>query len=265
MNDRLNIAAIQTLLYWKDPQANLAYFESIIKTFPKNTDLVILPEMFLTGFVVDPHRHAVSMDGDEISFLKRICQKEGLDILGSVIVKDDEHYFNRLVFIDKEGTLEYYDKGHLFTFGGEHKKFQPGTGPKIFQCRGISFMPLVCYDLRFPVWARNSYHKEKGYAYDVLIYTANWPASRSRVWTALLTARAIENQCYVIGVNRVGVDGEGLEYSGDSVVINARGEVVAAANPNEEQVLFYTIDSNELYEFRTKFPVGPDWDRFIMH
>ncbi len=264
MNHKLNIAAIQTYLYWKDPEANLTHFESIITTIPDDTDLVILPEMFLTGFVVDPHRHAVSMDGEEISFLKRICQKRGFDILGSAIVKENEHYYNRLLFIDRQGTLEYYDKRHLFTFGGEHEKFRPGNEPKIFQCRGISFMPLVCYDLRFPVWARNTYNTDGGYAYDILIYVANWPAARSRVWSTLLTARAIENQCYVIGVNRIGTDGEGLDYSGDSVVINARGEVVAAASPNEEHVLFYTIDINELNKFRAKFPVGPDWDAFLL-
>lgn len=259
---KIKIAAFQSSLLWQDISGNLNNFKDKIAQEGANTDLIILPEMFLTGFVVNPTEYAISMDGAEISTLKQLSKEYDVVIAGSVIIRESENYYNRFLWIQPDGDVSYYDKRHLFTFGGEDKNFVAGQKDAIFCLKGIKIKPLVCYDLRFPVWAKNSYDEGNGYEYDVLIYTANWPAPRAEVWKTLLKARAIENQCFVIGVNRVGTDGEGLSYTGDSRIINARGEIVAETQSSENQIIRYCIDKKELETFRSKFPVGPDWDIF---
>ncbi|PLX00686.1 MAG: amidohydrolase [Marinilabiliales bacterium] len=261
----VNIAFVQASLFWQNHAANLSKFKQIIESLSDDTGLVILPEMFLTGFVVNPEPNAISQDSAEIKELQKLSAIKNLVISGSVIIKEKNQFYNRFLWISPDGSISYYDKRHLFTYGGEDKNFNAGNSLKTFNLKGIKFRPLICYDLRFPVWSRNRFSKEHGYEYDVLIYTANWPSPRSQVWSALLKARAIENQCFVLGVNRVGTDGEGLNYSGDSVLFNARGEVMAKAEASKELVINATIDLAELNSFREKFAVGPDWDDFTIH
>ncbi len=260
--NKIKITALQSSLVWQNHEANLDCFSKKIRNASPDSDLIILPEMFLTGFVVNPTHHSVTMDGDELKRLVELSSKVDAVICGSLIIRESKNYYNRLLWISPDGEVQYYDKRHLFTFGGEDKNFVAGEKKPVFTLNGIKIKPLICYDLRFPVWSKNSYDKDAGYGYDMLIYTANWPEPRKEVWRALLKARAIENQCFVVGVNRVGTDGEGLTYTGDSMVISARGEVVAAAVPSQEETIEYTIDKNHLEEFRAKFPVGPDWDSF---
>ncbi|PID92833.1 MAG: amidohydrolase [Bacteroidetes bacterium] len=262
---KLSVALFQSSLHWKDVAGNLAFFSRLITQEHGDADLIILPEMFLTGFVVDPAAYAIEADGEEIGQLKRLSSEKQAVICGSVILREGSHYYNRLLWIHPDGTVTHYDKRHLFSFGGESRRFVAGEKNLIETINDFRVQPQVCYDLRFPVWARNSYREETGFGYDLLIYTANWPASRAEVWKALLKARAIENQCYVIGVNRVGTDGEGLTYSGDSMIINARGEVVASAPPSQEHLLEYVLHREELDKFRKDFFIGNDWDSFSIN
>lgn len=253
---------IQTSLFWQEPERNMAHFSRLIKRMDSTSRLIVLPEMFLTGFVVQPQQHAQAMDSAYIVALQQLSREKECVICGSLIIREGENYFNRFLWIRPDGGIEKYDKKHLFTFGGEDKNFLPGRENVIFTLEGIRFKPMICYDLRFPVWARNRYSQETGYAYDVLLYTANWPEPRRAVWKTLLKARAIENQCIVIGVNRIGNDGEGLHYAGDSRVIDARGKKIASAARGKKATISFMLDCNALHTFREKFPVGPDWDAF---
>ncbi|HRZ76167.1 MAG TPA: amidohydrolase, partial [Bacteroidales bacterium] len=231
----LRISLIQDELVWEDPAANRARFQAILESM-EDTDLVLLPEMFSTGFTVHPQRVAESMDGTTIQWLRRMARESGKAMAGSLIVKEGESYYNRLVFCHPDGALEHYDKRHLFRMGGEHLRFGMGNHNIMVNYRGWKIRPLICYDLRFPVWARNRY-SEGNYDYDLLLYLANWPRARRHHWMTLLSARAIENQCYVAGLNRVGTDGAGVSYSGDSRVIGPGGEEITVAGEEAPCVL----------------------------
>lgn len=262
--ENIYVALIQTSIYWKDQQKNIQHFTDLINRIDDNCDLIILPEMFTTGFVTSPKNHSTSMNGEIINWMKKTALAKKAVLTGSVIISENRNFTNRLLWVTPEGNIDYYDKRHLFTFGGEDKNFCQGKERKIFTIKGFHFAPLICYDLRFPVWAKNQYCHETGYAYDCLLYTANWPDSRRIVWKTLLHARAIENQSYVIGVNRVGSDGEGLNYSGDSMAINAKGETLQFSENSTEEIFYAVLNRNELATFRKKFPVGPDWDNFSL-
>lgn len=252
----LRVSLVQYDIVWENKKANLDYVENAIKKLAGTTDLVVLPEMFSTGFTMNSHKMAEPVEGKTISRLKECARQYDIAICGSYIVKDGESYYNRGFFITPQKEY-YYDKRHLFRMGSEPQSFSAGEKRLIVEHKGFNICLLICYDLRFPVWARNVDNE-----YDLLIYAANWPASRRKVWDALLTARALENMAYVCGVNRIGTDGNGLSHSGLSKMINARGEDMLLIEPDTEQTKTVSISKDELEHFRAKFPVWKDADRF---
>lgn len=252
----LSIALCQSELIWETPEANRKAFEQRFEAIEPGTDIIILPEMFSTGFSMDPYKIAETWPGETVDWLKNSAKKYMCAICGSIMVKVGDDFFNRFVWIDDSGNIEIYDKRHLFQMGGEHEVFKAGEKQQTINYKGWRIAPFVCYDLRFPVWSRNIDR------YDLAIFVANWPAARSAVWEKLLMARAIENQCYVAGVNRVGTDGRDLFYNGNSLLINARGEVVSEFILEKDEVRCYDIQLDQLQEFRKKFPVFDDADDF---
>ncbi|MBP7463445.1 MAG: amidohydrolase [Bacteroidales bacterium] len=247
---------IQDQLVWENPSANRKHFEAIIRGLTE-PGLVVLPEMFSTGFSMQSHKLAEDMQGETINWLRQLAATTGMTLCGSLIVFENSRYFNRFVFVTPN-SLEYYDKRHLFSIAGEDSFFSRGNRRLLIQWEGWRILPLICYDLRFPVWSRNQNN------YDLLLYVANWPASRRNVWDALLRARAIENQALVLGVNRIGSDGEGLAYNGGTCAISERGDIVAAAPDNSPSVLEITYDSDTIADFRQKFPAWKDADSFTI-
>lgn len=259
MSQYLDITLIQASLAWEDKQANLARFEDKIRALPAGAELVVLPEMFSTGFSMNPAALAETMEGETIRRLRQLSVEKRVVITGSIIIEEDGRYFNRLVWVLPDGKLGTYDKKHLFAFAGEHKFYTAGTRRLVASVKGWRINLLVCYDLRFPVWSRQQSTEDP--EYDVLIYVANWPERRSHAWKTLLQARAIENQCYVIGVNRVGVDGNGINHSGDSMVIDPMGEVLYQKS-NEEDVFSIRLSREHLDSIRSKLPFLKDADDF---
>ena len=257
----LNIAILQLDLAWKDKKSNFIAIENLLDNHKLQKDLVVLPEMFGTGFVTEPKEVAEKMAGETSQFLQEQAQINQCNIMSSAVIEENNNYYNRILWTERSGEIKCYDKRHLFTFGGEHKLFTGGNKREIFNINGWNICPLVCYDLRFPVWAKNTY-QNGSYAYDVLIYIANWPSVRSHAFRQLLIARAIENQCYVIGVNRVGVDGNGLYYQGNSTVIDFNGNHILEMKPDEVGLGYTILDYQALEKVRKNFPVGTDWDSF---
>lgn len=263
--EKLSISLIQLDLVWENPAANLALIEQEL-TKISNTDIVVLPEMVNTGFSMNSARLAEPMNGETITNLSALAKTNNVAIIASFICQENNHYYNRLVFIEPEGKLHHYDKRHLFRMAGEEDHFTAGNNRIIINYKGWKILPLVCYDLRFPVWSRNTFDTDrKTYlnpAYDVLVYIANWPKARVGAWDKLLLARAIENQAYVIGVNRVGIDGNDVLYSGNSAVIDPKGEYILTPVIEETITLISQLSYAELKNFREKFPVGMDADEF---
>lgn len=261
----MQVTLIQTSLFWEDREKNLAHFNNLLNSVQEKTDLIVLPEMFTTGFTMNPSKLSEPASGPTLAWLQQKAQEKNAVITGSVAVEEKGNYFNRLFWVQPNGTFSFYNKRHLFRMAGEDKHYSAGEN-KIIQAIGeFKICPLVCYDLRFPVWSRNTFTKNNGSytaAYDVLIYVANWPEVRSYPWKQLLIARAIENQCFVIGVNRIGADGNNIAHSGDSMVINPRGEIISKTKANEESIETVSLDYNYLSEFRKVFPVGLDADDF---
>jgi omega-amidase len=255
----MKISIIQPDLIWEDKSNNLRNLDKLILPLFNKTDIVILPEMFNTGFTMNPKQLSETPDAETYEWMKRTAQKGNFGLCGSYMVKEDLNFFNRWVFVSPENDFWYYDKRHLFSIGNEDKFFCTGKSRLIFTFRNVRISPYICYDLRFPVWSRN--HND----YDLGIYSANWPDSRREVWITLLKARAIENQCYVAGSNRIGSDGEGINYCGDSMIINPRGEIIASAKPNEESFVTGKISLTELSDFRKEFPVSNDADNFSIN
>lgn len=257
----LHITYIQADLKWEDKEANLQRFGKQMESLPIETDLILLPETFTTGFPVEPKKFAENEDGTTMQWLRQQAEKTQAVVCTTFPLEKEGHYYNSLVWMRPDGTYELYFKRHTFTMGGEDKLVERGEKQLIVELNGWRIRPMVCYDIRFPVWARNRY-QEGRYEYDLGFYLANFPDSRMNVWNTLLQARAIENQAYWIGVNRVGEDANGLHYSGESQVINSRGEVISKAEAYQESVLHCTLDYDKLERFRQKFPLGPDWDKF---
>jgi predicted amidohydrolase len=253
----LTISIIQTNLHWENKAANLRMLEDKIKNREQPTEMVILPEMFTTGFSMNPNAFAETMDGETVAWMKRIAAEEKIILVGSIIAKEDDNFYNRLIWMLPNGQYGQYDKRHLFGFAKEDEHYTAGTKRLIAQAKGWKINLLVCYDLRFPVWARQSSEGE----YDILIYVANWPERRSHAWKTLLCARAIENQCYVIGVNRVGDDGNNIYHSGNSMIIDPLGQVLYH-KADEEDMFTITLEKENLQEVRTKFPFLKDADAF---
>ena len=249
----MNITTIQSNIIWEDKDSNLKNYQSKIDNI--ESDLIILPEMFTTGFTMNPKPHAETMDGKTVQWMKDNASKKDLAICGSVIIEEEGKYFNRFIWVNPDGSIHYYDKRHLFSFAGEDEHYASGNSKIVIEYKGWKICPLICYDLRFPVWSRNTED------YDVLIYVANWPSKRKMAWRSLLVARAIENQCYVIGVNRVGEDGNNLSYNGDTSLVNALGETLYI-NSQTEDVFTTTLSKLELSKVRNSLPFLKDKDNF---
>lgn len=257
----LTITIIQSNLSWEDKAANLRMFEDKIDAIEERTELVVLPEMFSTGFSMKPEQLAETMDGATVSWMRRIATDKKIIITGSVIIKEDEKFYNRLIWMLPNGDFGFYNKRHLFAYAGEDQHYSAGNKRLIASAKGWRINLQVCYDLRFPVWARQSPPDKTVLEYDILVYVANWPGKRSHAWKTLLCARAIENQCYVIGVNRVGSDGNNIYHSGNSLIINPLGEVLYHM-ADEEDVFTITLEKEMLNEIRSKFPFWKDADDF---
>lgn len=263
----LSITIIQSNLHWQNKTANLAMFEEKINAIPEKTEIVVLPEMFSTGFSMEAATLAEPMEGETVQWMQRLAVKRKIILTGSVIIKEGEHYYNRLLWVLPNGQLGMYDKRHRFAFAGEDNHYTAGNKRLIASVKGWKINLQVCYDLRFPVWARQGAVAPAGDGqgsapeYDILINVANWPERRKHAWKILLQARAIENQCYVIGVNRVGDDGNQIHYSGDSMIIDPLGEVLYTKE-NEEDVHTIILQKEKLQETRTKFPFWKDADMF---
>jgi omega-amidase len=250
----MNVSLIQYNIAWHNPEANFEKVEQLCKSITGGT--IVLPEMFSTGFTMKAELVAEPLNGASVSFLKKLANNSKANVLASVVIEESGKYYNRMFWVKPNGEFEYYDKKHLFTMAGEHEHYSAGTTQSQWEIDGWQCKPLVCYDLRFPVWARNTKDKP----FDVLFYVANWPSARVSAWDALLKARAIENQCFVVGVNRVGKDGNDIDYNGHSTVIDPYGTVVAFSDV--EEVLSIDLDKKLLTSFREKFPVLNDGDGF---
>jgi predicted amidohydrolase len=253
-SEKLNIALFQTDLTWESPADNIKRLAEQIDDF-RGADIIILPEMFTTGFSMEPEHLSEPDKGESYQAIAKLAVRADAAIVFSMITEVQAKYFNRLYFIFPDGSSAHYDKKHLFTMGEEDRHYSPGDRRLYVDYKGWRIMPLVCYDLRFPVWSRNVSN------YDLLIYIANWPQVRADVWKSLLKARALENQAYVAGVNRIGTDGRNLEYSGDSQLIDARGNLILDMKSGHNPAI-KTIDKTSLYDFRKKFPVLNDKDSF---
>lgn len=255
----LRVTVIQTELTWHDAQANRARFERLMRPLAGQTDLIVLPEMFTTGFTMAAEEVAEPVDGPSTQWLRKMAAETSATITGSIVTKDGGRYFNRLIWMRPDGAFASYDKRHLFRMAREHEHYAAGQERLIVAIDGWKICPLVCYDLRFPVWSRNRLGTQA--EYDVLIYVANWPDRRRYAWQTLLRARAIENLSYCIGVNRVGKDAQGLDYAGDSAVIDFLGQPLAEKS-GAEFVATVSLDRAALDAFRAKFPAHMDADEF---
>ncbi len=265
----LTLTTIQTDLHWENKEANLRMLEDKFRNLEERTEIIILPEMFSTGFSMSPEKLAESMDGETMAWMKEMSARYKVILTGSIIIEEEKHYFNRLIWMQPNGQYGYYDKRHRFGFAGEDQHYTAGTKRLIASVKGWKINLQVCYDLRFPVWARQqpvlnpaeSEGKQSVPEYDLLIYVANWPERRNHAWKTLLCARAIENQCYVIGVNRVGKDGNDIYHSGNSMVIDPLGEVLYHM-AGEEDNFTITLQKEQLDSIRSKFPFWKDADHF---
>ena len=258
MQDQLKVAIVQSDLVWENPKKNRKNFSEKIKSISKKVDLIVLPEMFTTGFTMNAEALAETMDGKTVSWMQKKAFKTGAAIVGSLIISEAGKFYNRLLFVEPSGTITTYNKRHTFTLAGEDKVYAAGTNKVIIKYKGWSFCPLVCYDLRFPVWARNVEN------YDVLLYVANWPKPRILAWDTLLKARSIENMCYTIGVNRVGLDEVQNEYSGNSAIYDVLGNAITSIKPNKEQIEEVTLEKNHISFYRNKLKFLDDKDEFTL-
>lgn len=253
----LRVTLIQSALVWENPEANRQHFAQRIAQLEEPTDLIILPEMFTTGFTMNNAPLAETMDGPTLQWMREMAQQSGAVVTGSFIAKEDGHFYNRLVWMQPDGAYQHYDKRHLFTLAGEDNYYTPGQQRLLVEWKGWKIMPLICYDLRFPVWSRNVER------YDLLIYVANFPERRAYAWQQLLIARAIENQCYTIGVNCVGVDGKENSYSGDSALHDYEGQTVYRIT-HAEDVFTTTLNASGQQTFREKLAFLEDQDGFVI-
>lgn len=267
----LTFSLIQTKLHWEDKAANLAMLEAKIRSIPSGTHVIVLPEMFSTGFSMRPEQLAEDMNGPTVAWMQRMASEKKVILTGSVIIQEavdsangeEPQYFNRLIWMLPNGHYATYDKRHLFGFAGEDQHYKPGSKRLIASVNGWKICLQICYDLRFPVWSRQTPEQEpgEGAEYDVLLYVANWPERRIHAWKTLLQARAIENQCYTIGVNRVGEDGNGIYHNGNSLVSDPLGTLLYEKE-HEEDLHTITLSKETLMDLRMKMPFLKDADSF---
>ena len=254
----IRISLIQTALCWEDPAMNYQMLEPLVLSQAGKADIIVLPEMFATGFTMNASNNAQDMNGAGVQWLRRMSGITSAVITGSLIISDNGKYYNRLIWMQPDGEMQHYDKRHLFSLAGEEKVFTRGNERKVFEWKGWRIFPLICYDLRFPVWSRRT----KSFDFDLLLYVANWPERRSNAWKKLLPARAIENQCYVAAVNRIGHDGNQIFHTGDSAILDYTGEAIASASSGETVIINAALEKSKLYEFRNQFAFGQDADEF---
>ena len=256
MKNELKIVGIQADLVWENPEKNITFFEEKINDLSTDVDLIVLPEMFTSGFTMKPENVAEKMNGFSISWMQKLAKEKQMAICGSLVISENGKFYNRFVFVDENGTIETNDKRHSFTLAGEDKVYTSGTKQLIIHYKGWKICPLICYDLRFPVWARNTNN------YDLLIYMANWPIARVKAWDTLLKARSIENMSYVIGVNRTGKDANNYEYSGNSLILDYLGEELSNLSKNEVGIVTSVIYKDKLGFVRNKLGFLNDKDSF---
>lgn len=256
MKDTLTISLVQTDTVWQDISRNLQRLSEKLNDISNEVDIIVLPELFSTGFTMEAHGVAESMAGEAVQWMLRQASEKKSLIIGSLLIEESGNFYNRLIVAFPGGELMHYDKRHLFSFAGEDKVFKPGQDRLIFEYKEFRICPLICYDLRFPVWSRNTED------FDLLIYTANWPDARMLAWDTLLKARAIENLCYVAGVNRVGVDNNDLVYTGHSGSYDAMGASLLKLEAGKEEIQSFTIDKLHLQQVRGKFRFLDDKDEF---
>ncbi len=257
MKETLDIALIQSHLAWENPIQNRSAFAKDIKTLKHDVDLIVLPEMFTTGFTMNAVAVAESMQGDTVNWLRQMAKDKKCAVAGSVIIKENEKYYNRFIFMLPDGSYKSYDKHQLFTLAKEQEVYTAGNDEVIITYKGWKIKPQICYDLRFPVWARNTN------GYEVLIYVASWPKPRIAAWDTLLKARAIENMCYCVGVNRIGLDGKGYEYNGHSGAYDVLGNSIVDEHPIEkEKIIYATLKKSHVKNTREKLPFLEDADTF---
>lgn len=255
MTSHLRVTLVQAEIAWQAPATNRRALAAHFRGLTGHTDLIVLPEMFSTGFSMDAEGLAESMDGPTVGWMREEAAATGCVITGSLIVRDGEHCHNRLVWARPDGTLEHYDKRHLFRMANEQQHYAAGTRRLIVELKGWRICPMICYDLRFPVWSRNWGD------YDLLLYVANWPQRRAHAWSTLLKARAIENLAYVVGVNRIGKDGNGATYGGDSVALDFLGQPLSSEGGGD-RVETAVLDFGSLQKYRDAFPAHLDADRY---
>ncbi len=255
----MKISVIQPDIAWEDKSRNFKNLSDIINPLFNKTDLVILPEMFNTGFSMNPSKLAEPSDGITHDWMIKLATDGNFGLCGSFTVEENGNFFNRWLFVSPDREEWFYDKRHLFSMGGERNLFTAGNSKLVFSFRGMKISPFICYDLRFPVWSRN----QEGF--DLMIYAANWPESRRNVWNTLLIARAMENQCYVAGSNRTTTDGAGINYAGESVIIDPKGATIVSAGNKINCSITAELSLTELTAFRKKFPVANDADNFILN
>ncbi len=253
--DDLKVVTVQSSMIWEDKEKNISHFFNLAGEKTSEADVVIFPEMFSTGFTMNTGL-AETMDGETSKQLQKFSATKDVLVITSVIIKENRKFYNRLLAVFPDGKVSHYDKRHLFSFAGEHLHYSAGKEQLIIEWKEWRIMPLICYDLRFPVWSRNTTD------YDFLIYVANWPERRRMTWQSLLVARALENQAYVAGVNRIGKDNNGVEHSGDTKVINPFGEKISTTKPFEEKAELIILDYEKLKNFRQKFNFLADRDKF---
>jgi omega-amidase len=263
MNENFALTLIQPDIFWEDIPENLEMYSRMLNTKNEETDLVLFPEMFTTGFSMNTHKISEKTGGATMQWMKRTAAEMGCQVAGSIVISENNKFYNRIIWMREDGSFSIYDKRHLFRMGKEHLSYSPGNSKLICDVKGWKICPLICYDIRFPVWSKNRYINSQ-WDYDLLLYVANWPSARSNIWTTLLAARAIENQAYVAGINRVGADGNNIFYSGDSMVLDPSGNVIAKCNDNKPDVITLQLSRDELAENRSKLAVNNDWDQFVI-
>jgi omega-amidase len=251
----MKIALVQTSLAWENPMENRSHLGQKINGFMEDVDLIVLPEMFSSGFTMNPKEVAETMEGETVLWLQHLAKAKNAAIMGSLVIEENGNYFNRLIFVFPDGEMQTYDKRHLFSLAGEHQCYTAGKDKLIVEYKGFKICPLICYDLRFPVFSRNTED------YDLLVYLANWPKIRTNAWDILLKARAVENMCYTIGVNRIGIDASNHEYIGHSQAVDFLGDYIM--EPKEtDGVFFIELDKERLLETRKKLAFLDDRDKF---
>lgn len=256
MNTLLNIVGIQAPLFWEQKDKNLNYFKTKIEHLKSDCDIIVLPEMFTSGFTMKPELVAESMEGKTIKWMKNRAKEKNAAIVGSIVIEEEHLFYNRIIFMFPSGKLEYYDKRHPFSMAGEHKVYKAGQNKKIVNYKDWNICLQICYDLRFPVWMRNTEN------YDLLLVLANWPIPRINAWNTLLKARAIENMVYTVGVNRVGMDANNHEYSGNSMIVDYLGNTISSLQEHEEGIIRATIDKEAQKETRNTLGFLNDRDTF---